>query len=158
MKPEIWYENFNKWSWFPKDDPAATFASENEGFVYADIAYCNEFTYMDRDDPVKRRLEFSFFPFLITNMQNDLDYVQMIKDVRAITDNSVFENADKGKKGLAFPYSDIITYWSVFLDTEAIMWRALGINYVIIFVCTLFFLKSFAVAVMTVFMCAMIVL
>ena len=31
----------------------------------------------------------------------------------------------------AYPYSDMLTFWSVFVDIEPIMWRALAINTVV---------------------------
>merc|ERR1712217_277116 len=70
------------------------------------------------------------------------------------------DNKDKNPLGRehAFPYGDIITFWSVFLEIEPIMWRALAINTCVLFVLTAFFLKSIFVAIVSVIVCGMIVM
>jgi len=72
----------------------------------------------------------------------------------------VTENKSKNPLGRkhAFAYSPILTFWSVFLEIEPIMWRALAINTCILFVLTAFFLKSLFVASVSVVVCCMIVI
>ena len=51
----------------------------------------------------------------------------------------------------------MITFWTVFIHIEPIMWRALAINTCVLFCLTWFLLKSFFVAFVSVFTCAMVV-
>merc|ERR1711881_383297 len=97
------------------------------------------------------KLEWSFFPFFITNLKTDQDLIDMIKSIREVTDKNPMGVAH------AYPYSDMLTFWSVFLDIEPIMWRALAINTAVLFVLTAFFLKSLVVAFTSVCVCVMIV-
>merc|ERR1719159_358622 len=77
----------------------------------------------------------------------------MIRTVRVVADGP---DNPIGREG-SYPYSDMLTLWSVFLDIEPIMYRALAINFSVLFVLTTFFLKSVFVAVISVIVCVMIV-
>ena len=66
----------------------------------------------------------SFFPFFITNLVTDMDFIEMIRTVRISADGP---DNPIGREG-AYPYSDMLTFWSAFVDIEPIMWWALAIN------------------------------
>jgi len=84
---------------------------------------------------------------------SDEEFIKMIKAV-----NEVTENQNPFGKRHAYVYCDIVTFWSVFLEIEPIMWMALGINSAILFVLTSFFLKSIIVGLVSTLVCVMIVL
>merc|ERR1712187_873830 len=98
-------------------------------------------------------LKFSFFNFYLTNLLTDDDFTKVIAKMRDVTEE---KNKNPLGREHAFAYSSILTFWSVFLEIEPIMWRALAINTCVLFVLTAFFLKSLFVASVCVVVCSMI--
>merc|ERR1712008_580985 len=58
-------------------------------------------------------LDFSFFPFFITDLLDDAAFIKAIRKMKDVTDDE--EKNPLGRQK-AYPYSDIITFWSVFLQ------------------------------------------
>jgi len=154
---ENWYTEFNKWRAFPTNATAVVSAGVLQPlYTFADLVFTNEFTYNTASCEFGgSTLNFSFFAFFIVNLLEDSDFVKMIQQMRDVTDSK-----DKNPLGRpkAYPYSDMITFWSVFLEIEAIMWRALAINTGVLFILTALLLKDIVVALVTVLICTMIVL
>merc|ERR1711881_178824 len=150
------YQTFNYWRYFPVENATAAFDMTPWGmpgvYTFADLSMCNEFAYQEAPaEFLGSKLEWSFFPFFITNLKTDQDFIDMIKSIREVTDKNPMGVAH------AYPYSDMLTFWSVFLDIEPIMMRALALNMAVLFVLTTIFLKSFFVGLVSVIVCVMIV-
>jgi len=153
---EDWYLEFNKWRAFPTDASAVLAAGELQPlYTLADLVFTNEFAYKVASPEFGgSTLKFSFFPFWIVNLLTDADFVKMIQRMKDLTESKDTNPLGRQK---AYPFSDMITFWAVFLDIESIMWRALAINTCVLFVLTSFLLKDIFVAIVTVFICTMIV-
>jgi hypothetical protein len=154
---EKWYTAFNWWRAFPTNATAVVEAGQLQPlYTLADLVFTNEFTYtMASSEFGGSTLDFSFFPFFIVDLQEDAHFIKAIRAMQDVTDDE--EKNPLGRQK-AYPYSDIITFWSVFLQIEPIMWRSLAINTCVLFVLTACLLKDIVVALVTVLICTMIVL
>jgi len=144
---------FNPWRKFP-EDPYAAWDPANQGFVYADLAYVNEF--IDRaeytDDDGIEKLSFSYFPFYRAGLTTEDKFVDAIKQTNKKIEASPL-------KDNAFIYGPIATFWEVFLELDFYVWVIFGIDAVIIFVATLLvFSFDVATAFIATASCAMIVI
>jgi len=154
---ENWYTGFNGVRAFPTNATAVVESGQVQPlYTLTDFVFTNEFTYhMASSEFGGSTLDFSFFPFFAVNLIEDDDYIKAIRKLKDVTESK--EKNPLGRQK-AYPYSDVITFWSVFLAIEPIMWRALAINTCILFLLTACLLKDIVVALVTVLICTMIVL
>jgi len=148
--PQSFYTQFAQWSYMPLDNPAQAYEPGGSAFTSADLGAVNEFAKVSnnyRDAPLK----FSFFKFYVTNLETDQNYIDTIKEIRRLVDESPL-------RGKAFPSGTIFTYWSVFLELRTEMWKALAIDLGLVFLCTLVLLRSPVAALVSSFACAFIVM
>mmetsp|Transcript_24419 Transcript_24419/g.36747 ORF Transcript_24419/g.36747 Transcript_24419/m.36747 type:complete len:664 (-) Transcript_24419:253-2244(-) len=146
---ETFYQQYSQFKHMPLDDPAKAFVPGNDAFASADVSAVNEFSHLEgRPDAP---LRFSFFRFYQKDLQSDQDYLDSIQEVRAIVDDSPL-------RGRAFPAGPIFTFWSVFVELEGALLRAMVVDMGIIFCCTLLLLRSPIAALLSTLACSMIVL
>ena len=141
----------NAFRHFPLENASLAFEPQHAGYTYAGVVFCNEFQYHKASPELGgSTLQFSFFPYFITNLIKDEDFIKMIEMQREIVDGPL-NTRGQG----AYPYSDTITFGTVSIHIEPIRWRALAINTAVLTCLTWFFLKSFFVAVVSVPTCVM---
>jgi len=128
VRPDRFFELFNNWRKFPLLDPRSAF--NDSTFLSADFAAANEFKYNEDGS-----IDLSFTMFYITGAQSDEEIISSIKETRAIVDASPL-------KGQVFVYGDIYTYWALFIELPAILWRILGIIICMVFLSSLILLQS----------------
>lgn len=147
--PETFYTQYSQFVHIPLDDPMKAFLPGGNGFAMSDAAGVQEFTHAGNSQ--SKPLRFSFFRFYQKDLRSDGDYLSSLKEVRDIIDASPL-------KGKAFPYGPIFTYWSVFLDLNQALLKALVIDVGVIFICTWLLLCSPTAALLGTLACGMIVL
>jgi len=168
------YQYYHDWSRVPLENPMKAMDPNSMGYVTADLAWTNEFSYASPNKSLAPALRFSFFSFFIVGLQNQNDFVVSIRQANELLEQSPL-------KGKASIYGATFTFWSVLLDLDSTLWRILGLSLAIVFTCTLIcsmasspalsdslrmrkytdscreLLGCFAVAVISTLACAMIV-
>jgi predicted RND superfamily exporter protein len=146
--PAKFYEAWGNWTAMPLDEPSRAFLPGGNAFLFADLVRTNEFKY---ESGPGSYLQFSFFPFYQTRLTTQDEYLNAIKEVR-----DVFE-ASPLTKEQAFPYGGIFSYWSIFIELGPILRQVFAIDLGVIFIVTLFVLRSGTSAFASTLACAMIV-
>jgi len=130
LKSEDFYRYYHDWSRVPVENPMKALDPAAMGYVTADLAWANEFSYVSANRSLAPALRFSFFSFFIVGLQDQSDFVASIRQANELLDRSPL-------KGKASIYGATFTFWSVLLDLDSTVWRILGLNLAIVFTCTL---------------------
>jgi len=150
--PQVFYnEIFHPWRQLPSD-PAQAWVVD-QGFVYADLVYINQWRKsMIMDDGIEK-LSFSFFPFYLTSMYTEDIFVLAIQDT-----NKIIENSNLNPMGdNAFIYGPITAFWGIFLEIDRYVYILMAIDTVVIFLVTLVISSfDFITAIITSLSCSMI--
>ena len=96
-------------------------------------------------------LQLSFIIFDQAPLTTQDDYLNAIKEVRDVFEASPLTNEQ------AFPYGGIFSYWSIFIELGPILRQVFAIDLGVIFIVTLFVLRSGTSAFASTVACAMIV-
>lgn len=145
----LFNQQWRSYATIPLDNPSLALLPQNQAYSNADVTGVFEFSYVGGTSDTS--LKFSFFRFFQANLRNDDDYVESIKQLRSMIDASPL-------KDKAFPYGPIITFFSVFLELENIVMKALAIDLGVIFFITLVLMRSFRAAFVSTAASCMIVL
>jgi hypothetical protein len=127
---QSFYELFHAWSKVPLENPALAWSPAGMGFLSADIAFANEFSYVTSNKSTSPALQFSFFPFYIVDLHDDDDFVESIKEINKQLEQSPL-------KGKVSVYGATFTFWSVLIDLEKSGWSMTAICLTTVFCCTL---------------------
>jgi len=130
LNSKDFYRYYHDWSRVPVENPMKAMDPAAMGYVTADLAWANEFSYVNANRSLSPALRFSFFSFFIVGLQDQSDFVTSIRQANELLDRSPL-------KGKASIYGATFTFWSVLLDLDAIVWRILGLGLAVVFSCTL---------------------
>jgi hypothetical protein len=128
---QSFYQLFHAWSRVPLENPALAWSPAGMGFLSADIAFANEFSYVTSNKTTSPALQFSFFPFYIVDLHDDNDFVKSIEETNKLLEQSPL-------KGKVSVYGATFTFWSVFIDLEKSGWSMTVICLTTVFCCTFF--------------------
>jgi len=109
LKSEDFYRYYHDWSRVPVESPMKALGFVNSpwntveypaamGFVTADLARANEFSYVSANRSLAPPLSFSFFSFFIVGLQDQNDLVASIRQLNELLDRSPL----KGKAYIYF--------------------------------------------------------
>merc|ERR1719424_29920 len=114
------YKQYHAWSQVPLENPWQALTPAGMGYISADLAWANEFSFVTANRSLAPALQFSFFSFFVVGLESQEDFVTSIKQANAILQRSPL-------KGKASIYGATFTFWSVLLDLESSLMRLLGL-------------------------------